>query len=248
MFYNLLTKKTLILTLMIMMLVPLAQVQAESKEIIELKKIFKGLVGRAPETIKASQLPGIYEVVMGSQIMYVSKDGRYLLQGDLFDIKTNINLTENTRSEKRVGLLNSIKESDMIVFKPRKANHRVTVFTDIDCGYCRKLHREMDSYLKEGIEVRYLAFPRSGPNSKSYYKAVTVWCSDDRQKAMTEAKSGKEQARKDCVNPVKDQFELGQAFGVTGTPSIVLDNGELVPGYVPAERLKKILEERSLSL
>jgi thiol:disulfide interchange protein DsbC len=193
--------------------------------------------------ISPSPIPGLYEVVAGAQIMYVSIDGRYLLQGDLYDLDHRENLTESTRATQRKKLIDGVDESTMIIFKPenKKVKHKITVFTDIDCGYCRKLHREIQTYLDEGIEIRYLAFPRSGANTKSYYKAVTVWCSDDRKAAITEAKSGTPQPRKDCKNPVLKHMDLADRFGVSGTPTIVMDNGDVVPGYVPAKRLAAML-------
>ena len=123
----------------------------------------------------------------------------------------------------------------------RQTQHTVTVFTDIDCGYCRKMHSQMAAYNKEGIKIRYLMFPREGVNSDSFNKAVAVWCADDRQDAMTKAKRGEEIARKTCDNPVEAQFELGQKLGVRGTPSMILEDGEMIPGYVPPTQLAQLL-------
>jgi thiol:disulfide interchange protein DsbC len=136
----------------------------------------------------------------------------------------------------------------MVVFPPAgPTKHTVTVFTDIDCGYCRKLHQEIADYNQQGIKVRYLMYPRAGVGSESYNKAVWVWCADDRQDAITRAKRGEEIPHKTCANPVKEQFELGQTLGVRGTPSIILENGQMVPGYVPAAQLAQMLDENRLS-
>ncbi len=210
----------------------------------------KIIPGERPDSIRVSALPGMYEVVMGAQVMYVSGDGRYIVQGDIIDLEARENLTENARAKQRARLIHEVDEADMIIFSPkdRPAKYRVNVFTDIDCGYCRKLHRQIDDYLAEGIEIRYLAFPRSGLNTKSYYKAVTVWCSKDRKRALTEAKAGKPQPRIDCDNPVREQLELGDRFGVTGTPTLVLESGDVIPGYVPPKRLLSILQSSQARL
>lgn len=209
-----------------------------------IKKMFAKLMpGTNPESIKPSAIKGLYEVVFGAQVVYVSADGRYVLQGDIMDLNKRENLTEKTRSKQRLKLVENIPEKSMIVFEPKKTKHTVTVFTDVDCTYCRKLHNEMQAYLDEGIRVRYLAFPRTGVNSKSYYKAVTVWCADDKQKAMTDAKAGNPMPRKDCDNPVKQHMDVAEQFGVTGTPTIIMENGDVIPGYVPAERLAGLFNQ-----
>jgi len=216
----------------------------EKTDIANIKETFsKVLPGSNPESIKQSVLPGVYEVVYGAQILYMSGDGKYVIQGDLIDLAKRENLTESTRKINRAKLVKNIKDGTTVIFEPKEVKHTITVFTDIDCGYCRKLHREMQDYLDAGIRVRYLAYPRSGVNTDSYYKAVTVWCSGDKNDAMTESKAGTKLPRKDCVNPVEEHMKMADQFGVTGTPTIVFENGEVVPGYVPAERLTKILDD-----
>jgi thiol:disulfide interchange protein DsbC len=217
----------------------------EQADVANIKKVFAKIVpGETPEMISPSVMPNIYEVVYGSQVMYVSADGRYLIQGDLYDLNTRENLSENIRVGQRLKVVQDIDPASTIIFKPKgKSKHVLTVFTDIDCGYCRKLHNQMNQYLAAGIEVRYLAFPRSGVNTKSYYKAVSVWCADDRQAAMTDAKNGGNPPRKECDNPVQEHMQLAEQFGVSGTPTLVLDNGEVIPGYIPPDRLAKMLNE-----
>ncbi len=232
---------TLLLILVLVSILP--ALADEKSDMAAIKKTFSEILpGAKTDSIKLSALGGLYEVVYGAQVLYMSGDGRYVIQGDLIDLANRKNLTEETRSVQRGNLVKNIQDDTAIIFSPEKVKHTITVFTDIDCGYCRKLHREMDQYIAEGIKIRYLAFPRSGVDTKSYYKAVTVWCSDDPKAAMTEAKAGVKQEKKECINPVKEHMQLADQFGVSGTPTIVFDNGEVVPGYVPAERLARMLE------
>ena len=198
-----------------------------------------------PESIKPTAIPGIYEVTYGSEIFYFSADGRYALQGSLVDLDTNVNLTESARTTIRGRLLNDLDESKMIVFSPDKPRHTLTVFTDIDCGYCRKLHSEMDQLNSYGIKVRYLMFPRSGVNTPSYQKAVNVWCSDNQLESMTKAKAGENVPQANCDNPVESQMLIGQKMGVNGTPALVLNDGTLIPGYRPARDLAIMLDSNS---
>jgi len=189
-----------------------------------------------PDSISPTAIPGLYEVVFGSDIFYTSGDGRYVLQGALVDLDTNENLTETTRTKLRKGLMGSLKKSEMIVFSPKeKPRHTLTVFTDIDCSYCRKLHAEMAELNSYGVEVRYMMFPRSGPNTPSFQKAVNVWCAKDQLVSMTKAKAGESLPQANCDHPINSQFTVGQQLGVTGTPALLLDDGTLIPGYRPAK-------------
>jgi thiol:disulfide interchange protein DsbC len=200
-----------------------------------------------PDAITESAIKGVYEVVVGARLFYVSEDGRYLMQGSMVDLKSREDLTERKLAGARLEALKKIGTDKMIVFKPKTTQHVIYVFTDIDCGYCRKLHSEVDQYLKLGIEVRYLFFPRAGKDSESYFKAVTVWCAKDRNAALTKAKSGENLARKQCDNPVDEHMALAEAMGANGTPMIVTEKGVIMPGYVPAEQLLKMLEEKPAS-
>lgn len=218
-----------------------ADAAASSEEAIRssLAKIVPDLV---PDNIAPSAVPGLYEVVYGANVFYVSGDGRYLLQGTLVDLVDQKDLTEPTKAAARLRALDTVGEENMVVFGPEVAKHTITVFTDIDCPYCRKLHQEMDAMNAEGIRVRYMLYPRAGVGSPSYKKAVTVWCSDDRQKALTASKNGEELPEKDCDNPVKQHLMIGDMVGVHGTPAIITDTGELISGYVPAKRLAAMLD------
>ena len=209
------------------------------------KKIEKSLPDVKVTSLKAVDDTGFYEAVINGQILYFSKDGRYVIQGDMVSLDSRINLTEERRVSLRKDALAKLDEKDMIIFGPQKAKYTITVFTDIDCGYCRKMHAEMEKYNDLGIRVRYLSFPRGGIGSKSYDDAVNVWCAADRQKAMTKAKQGQEIPTKTCANPVKAEFELGQQLGVQGTPSIFLESGQNLPGYLPPEKLIQVLDENS---
>jgi thiol:disulfide interchange protein DsbC len=195
------------------------------------------LPGAVPDAIAPAPVPGLYEVIVGTQLYYMTQDGRYLIQGEIYHVPTVTNVTEPRRNMLRAKAIENIGEENMVIFAPEKVGYTVTVFTDIDCGYCRKLHNEMDNYQAKGIKIRYVFFPRSGPNTPSFEKAVSVWCADDRNKALTEAKTGTDPLKKQCDNPVLDHYNTGQLIGVSGTPSIILEDGQVVPGYMPADSL-----------
>ena len=205
--------------------------------------IRKALGDVQPASVELTPIAGLYEVVVGSNVVYMSADGRYMLQGELVDVEKRVSLTEPRRRQVTRTVLESLGEDKMIVFRPEKVKHVVTVFTDIDCGYCRKLHNEMDQYLEEGIEVRYMMFPRAGEGSESYKKAVAVWCADDRNGALTDAKNGKAIEMKSCDNPINQHMDLVRQLGARGTPFIVLEDGSTQPGYVPAKRLSTLLSQ-----
>ena len=196
--------------------------------------------------VAATPLDDVFAVELeGGVTLYGTADGQYLFAGDMYRIEDNalVNLAESRRQERRVELISSVPAEDAWVFAPAKGDTKavINVFTDIDCGYCRKLHQEVPRLNELGVEVRYLAYPRSGIGTPSYNTIVSAWCADNRLSAMTDAKAGKSITTKTCVNPVADQFQLGQQVGVTGTPAIVTDTGRLLPGYMPADRLAETL-------
>lgn len=208
----------------------------------DLTKLQAVLQGDKPDKVTPSVVPGLFEVVFGGQVLYVSADGRFVVQGDLIDLNSQENITEQRRGALRGEVIAAVNEKDMVVFAPSgEAKYTITVFTDIDCGYCRKMHSQMAEYNKEGIKLRYLMFPREGTGSESFKKSVSVWCADNRQEAMNKAKRGEAVQNKTCENPVQAQYELGQKLGVRGTPSIILENGKMIPGYVPPTQLVEIL-------
>ena len=199
------------------------------------------LPGFTPDSVAESVVPGLYEVVIGPHVVYLSADGTHMLRGDVIEVATRSNITESRRRDARLAAIERVPESDMIVFGAADAAHTVTIFTDVDCGYCRKLHNEMDDYIAAGIRVRYLAFPRAGVPSEVYDTMVSVWCADDPREAMTQAKRGRAVPERTCDNPVAREYELGRVLGISGTPTLILDNGDMLPGYVPAARLANML-------
>lgn len=201
------------------------------------------------ESVKASEVPNLYEVVVENSVVYVTEDGKYLLHGQILETATKRNVTEAAQAQieaKQVGVrkaaLEGMGEQNMIVFKAKNPKHFVSVFTDVDCGYCRKLHSEIDQYLAQGITVRYLFYPRAGKGSDAYNKAVSVWCATDRQKALTAAKKGEKLESKTCDNPIDRHMALAEKFGLNGTPMIITEKGTSFPGYVPADKLAQVLE------
>jgi len=194
---------------------------------------------------KPSQVEGLYEVqVANGPIIYVSADGGYFFAGDLFAVQDGgfVNLGEQQRQTERRELIAAVKPEDMIIFAPEHVKATLTVFTDVDCGYCRKLHNEVPELNKMGIAVHYLAFPRAGLGSPSYRKIATAWCADNRQETLTRLKNGESLPDNVCEgNPVPEQMLLGERVGVSGTPALVLEDGTLLPGYRPAKQLAHIL-------
>jgi thiol:disulfide interchange protein DsbC len=202
--------------------------------------------GVNPRDVLDAALPGMYEVAIGSSVAYVSKDGRYVLQGDLYDLDENANLTEQRRAVARKDMLARVDPESMIVFAPAngETKHTVTIFTDIDCGYCRQFHREIDKVTAMGIEVHYLSFPRTGPDTESWYKAEKVWCSDDRKTALTEAKLGGRVPEDECpANPIESHYDLGNLVGVRGTPAVFSADGRELGGYLTPDQLLELLEQ-----
>ena len=197
------------------------------------------------EDVRPTPMKDIYEVVMGSDLAYVSADGAYLIAGDLYEIGTRTNLTEAGRQKSRVQALAKLDEREMIVFKPAKVKHTITVFTDVDCGYCRKLHSEIAQLTERGVQVRYLAYPRAGPGTDDWRKMEAVWCSMDRKKAITEAKAGRDVKSQQCSTPVAKQFKLGEQLGVRGTPAIFTATGDYIGGYLAPDQMIKELDRLS---
>ncbi len=205
----------------------------------------KLIPGQRPSSIRPSPIDGLYEVAYGAQIFYITADGKYLIQGDILDLKNRKSITQEAARKGRAEVLAKIKDEDTIMYKPKgKTKHTITVFTDIDCPYCRKLHKEREAYNKAGIAIRYLLYPRAGVNSPSYDKAVAVWCAKDRAKALTDAKLHNKIDMKTCDNPVKKHLQLGEEVGVSGTPAILLEDGTLIPGYRPAADMAHLFAQR----
>jgi thiol:disulfide interchange protein DsbC len=201
------------------------------------------------DDIQPSPVPGIFAVSIGADTAYVSADGKYLISGDLYDVDSRVNLTELGRSAARAKALAKLDERDMIIFASTtvEPKHTITVFTDVECGYCRKLHSEIAELNRLGIRVRYVAYPRSGPNTADWRKMERVWCAQDRKQAITLAKQGKEVDAPACgATPVAKQYQLGEDMGVTGTPAIFTNGGGYIGGYLPPAQMLAQLEELKL--
>ena len=202
-----------------------------------IERLRMALPGITLDMIRPSPLAGMYQLSYGADTFNISQDGRYLFTGDLIELDTGLNLTEGGRKTARIAAVTKIDATDKIVFPASNPKHTITVFTDVDCGYCRKLHAEVSQLNAGGVTVEYLAFPRGGPGTVGFDKMVWVWCADNPQRAMTRAKQGKSLSPKNCDNPVAEQYQLGLTMPVKGTPTILLSNGELIGGYVPAAKL-----------
>lgn len=186
-------------------------------------------------------VPGWYELEHGMQLLYISPDAKHLFLGDLIDLEARTNLTEAWREQIVRGRIEAVGEENMIVMGPKDAKRTITVFTDVDCPYCAKLHLDVPELTKNGVKVRYLLFPRTGIQSETYRKSVAVWCAADRVKAVGIAKAGGKLEMKTCRNPVELHYRLGQELRVNGTPTIFLDDGKMLGGYVPSTRLLVML-------
>lgn len=197
------------------------------------------------DEVADAPLAGFQEVIVGGQVVYVSNDGKYLLQGALYDVDAKKNLGEASMARVRRELLKSIPASDRIVFAPADPKYSVVVFTDVECGYCRKLHGEIADYNKQGIAVEYVAFPRMGLASEDFRKMESVWCAADRRKALTDAKNDRRVPAKSCKNPVAMHYSYGQRMGLTGTPMILTADGTQLGGYVPPVQLRAALDKWS---
>jgi thiol:disulfide interchange protein DsbC len=203
----------------------------------------KALVPNAKiDSIADAKLPGFYEVVMGGDIVYVSGDGKYLFTGSLWDLGAKRDLTDARKADLRRSLLQTVGSDKRISFKAKDEKHKVTVFTDIDCGYCRRLHQQIADYNAKGISVDYLFFPRSGKNTESFVKAEAVWCAADRAEALTRAKAGETLDTKQCDNPIAEEFDLGLKIGVTGTPMVIAEDGTQIGGYLDPDAMAQRLE------
>ena len=200
------------------------------------------------DDVSISTVDGWYTIHKGSIVASISADGSSLLQGDLIDLDTQANLSEAVRNEARRELMASVKDEDVILFSPAEVKYSVSIFTDVECTYCRRLHSQIDEYLAHGIEVRYLMYPRNGPTSRAWSTAEEVWCSSDRNSALTAAKLDREFASTDCdASIVQEHYDMGHDVGLSGTPAIVLADGTLISGYLPPDQLKARLDQSAAS-
>ena len=217
--------------------------ESEEKNFNAVEEKLRTLVPNA-QTIAISETPikGVLQVQINSDIVYVTDDAQYLLQGQIMDLDSRENLTDRAKSGIRMTLLTDLDPKKQISFAPEAPKYDLLVFTDLDCGYCRKLHNQMAEYNEEGIAIHYLAFPRAGVGSDSFNKYVSVWCADDQKTALTLAKNGTDPEPQICKNPVEEQYNLGRDLGVTGTPSMLTSDGTMIPGYMPPAQLRQRLD------
>ncbi len=208
-------------------------------------RVVAKLPGAKPDDVALSPISGLYEVTMGGLIVYVSSDGRHLLSGNVYDLDTQVNLTAARRSAARAKALAAVKDDQMIVFGPAGSRMTVTVFTDIDCGYCRRFHNQIAEMNKAGVRVRYMMFPRTGPGTESWRKAESVWCAKDRRDALTRAKKGDEMKTRSCADAesIKTQWAFGEDLGVEGTPAIFTQTGDYIGGFLTPDQLVQAIQE-----
>ena len=204
------------------------------------------------QNVAVAEVDSLYYFLLEGELYYITKDGKFLIKGQILDISNEEirNLSrertaqlEKLKSPMRKAEIAKLKEDDMVVYKAPNEQHVITIFTDIDCGYCQKLHRERQEYLDRGITIRYLAFPRAGLKSPSADKLTGIWCSNDPLKAMTDAKLHRKYENGNCQTPFEEHMSLVRKFGLRGTPGIILENGDLIGGYLPAEIMKQNLDK-----
>jgi thiol:disulfide interchange protein DsbC len=228
------------------MAVAFSQANAEDGDINELKQALSKRLPQFEVTyIDSTPIEGVYQVIIGGQVIYMTKDARYMIDGNLVDLATKKNYSEDAMSVIRLSEIEKLGEEDMVVYAPETIRHTITVVTDIDCPYCRRLHSEMDQYMAGGVKVRYIFMPLKGKGD--YRTTVSVWCAKDQNEALDMAKSGAEVEAKDCDNPIDEHLKVARNLGVRGTPAIILQNGSMLPGYVPASKLVSELDNLNLS-
>lgn len=214
-----------------------ADAASSSGDVARLKQsLARSMPNVVPSKISETPVTGLYEVIVGSQVVYMSVDARYMIEGDLIDLVTKRNVSEEAKSAIRLTAIEQLGSDNMLVYKPEEVKDTITVITDINCTYCRRLHKEIPVYLNNDVEVRYIFMSERG-SPAGMKKTVSVWCSDDRQKALTTAKAGGKIEEKSCDNPIKQHLVLSRELGVRGTPAIILEDGQLLPGYVQADKL-----------
>lgn len=238
-------KRLFLSVLVFVLALPVHAAGVDSEAEQRIRARLQGLVPQAPDAILPTELDGLYEVVFGPKSYFMSADGKYLIEGDIIDLDRRESITEDRKRQARLPILQGINVADTIVYPAvGETKHVVTVFTDIDCGYCRRLHSGMQAMNEMGIEIRYLAFPRAGVGSSSYQKAVSVWCSEDRNAAMDRAKQSQPVETRNCDHPVDEHLALVEQLGITGTPALFFSDGTHIPGYMPPDKLLAELERR----
>jgi thiol:disulfide interchange protein DsbC len=201
------------------------------------------------DVIEPAPMPGFYQVIASGQMLYISADGKYMMHGDLIDLGRKQNASDDAWARFRKAELAKVPASERIVYAPANPKYTISVFTDVNCGFCRALHEHIAAFNKEGIAVEYLAWPReglvttSGSSTATYTEMTSIWCAKDRKAAFTAATAGQAPAPATCTNAVKDQFNLGVKLGVSGTPAIYGPDGRTLGGYVTPEQLLQALKQ-----
>ena len=209
----------------------------------QLKASFAEL-GLNVNSVADSVVPGVQQVLTDKGLFFSAQNGKYLIEGNIYDLHNKKLLNDTIlQGVRKAGV--AAMQGSMIEFKAKEQKHVVTVFTDTSCGYCRKLHNEIQTYLDQGITIRYLAFPRGGLQGETYTELQSIWCSKNKQVAMNLAKSGEKVPVAQCPNNIAEQYALGQSFGISGTPAIVMEDGAVIPGYQPAEALAAALAQKA---
>lgn len=220
---------------------------AADEDIVKLKKYLSILFPTDEiQSISETPISGLFEVDFGDSFIYITADGSHVVKGDIINVLTNVNLTNVKRDRARLKTLEIIPEKEMIVYAAKNKLTTLTVFTDIDCTYCRRLHNEMQAYNELGIEIRYMFYPRAGVGSHSYQKATSVWCAEDQRKALDLAKRGRGIEHRECTTPIIKHVEIANRLGVNSTPTLLFSDGAMLPGYIPPARLALILKQRKL--
>lgn len=200
--------------------------------------------GAKPRSVTESVIPGLYEVAVAGGVFYTTENGQYFLNGEMIEVEGRRSLTAAARDKARAEMMDLLDPKEAIIFKSKgKPKEVLNVFTDVECGYCRELHKHVQAYNDKGYEIRYFPWPRSGVQGPVFDEMVSVWCASNKQAALTAAKEGRPPPSKTCDNPVTKYFNLGMEFGVNGTPAIYLSTGEQVGGYVPPENIDAEVEK-----
>lgn len=220
-----------------------AALPAKADEALIRATVAKVLPKMEISSVAAAPFAGFAEVIVQGRVFYISNDGKFLIHGNLLDVARNENLTRVSEGAQRQEELRKVGPERRIIFAAAKPKHRITVFTDVECGFCRKLHEQVADYNKAGITIEYLFFPRSGPGSEGFEQAVAVWCAEDRRDALTRAKAGTVFPHVNCKNPIAADYALGQRVGVDGTPAIYAENGVQIGGYLPPDEMLARLDE-----
>jgi thiol:disulfide interchange protein DsbC len=218
-----------------LVLMSVSVVAAESAVDTLKNNLAEHVPGAKVSRIKETPIAGVYEVIVGSDIYYMDISARYIINGDLIDLATRTNFTEEAKTFNRKAKVAELGEKNMVVYTPKIVDHTITVVTDIDCPYCRRLHSEIDEYMEGKVKVRYIFMPLKGKSD--FDTTVSVWCSEDRNLALDIAKAGGELEKATCENPIDLHLKISRELGVRGTPAIILEDGSMLPGYVPAKKL-----------